>query len=144
MPKQPTKTQRIICALLQRGSVEVLPSASRKYQQFTSLDNGLHFWVGHSGALRIGRTSSQSRSLNPAKLLAAYPMNEVMQPTRADLDAGTRGFTCVRCTLPITDDARGPGIMVARLGPVHRIHATKAEVDAHLASDKPLWKVREC
>lgn len=52
-----TKTQLIVEALVKRGATEVT-STSRKYRRFVWHDKTL--WVGTHGALREGRTISDS------------------------------------------------------------------------------------
>ena len=58
-----SKTQRIIDAILKMGAVE-RASKSSKYRTFTNpRRDGEFFFVGKAGALRAGRTSSNSISL---------------------------------------------------------------------------------
>lgn len=62
---KPTQ-QEILIAGLKRMLCKQVPSRSGKYTQFTSpwLPNKFVF-VGKAGALRHGRTSTESRSVNP-------------------------------------------------------------------------------
>ena len=68
-----SKTQKIIDAILKMGAVE-RPSKSGKYRTFTNpRRNGEFFFVGKAGALRAGRASSKSISLESmvGRLIAA-------------------------------------------------------------------------
>jgi len=59
-----TKTQRIIKLLLSKGSTEIILSKSKKYKQFTINGRpGMYFWVGKSGAVRVGKNPSKSISI---------------------------------------------------------------------------------
>ena len=57
------KTERIIEYFISKGAKEVLPSKSRKYRQFTSLLGKTFIWIGKAGAVRVGKTSSNSISI---------------------------------------------------------------------------------
>jgi len=60
-----TKTDKVIAFLLSKGMVEVVPSGSRKYRKFASPNHDKGFyWVGKAGAIRIGKTSTGSRSIS--------------------------------------------------------------------------------
>lgn len=59
MAKQ-TKTEKIITILLDRGCVEIIPSKSRKYRQFSIPASKEFYWVGKAGACRRGLISSSS------------------------------------------------------------------------------------
>jgi hypothetical protein len=76
-----TKQENICAALVARGCVEVLPSASRKYRQFSKPDKTGFYWVGKLGALRVGRCSSQSISIemNVPALLAWYKQHKALE-----------------------------------------------------------------
>ena len=72
-----TKRDRLAYALLQMGAVEQ-PSKTRKYRTFTlqNVNNEpVTYYVGKAGALRRGRTVSNSVSLEHRvnDLLAKYP-----------------------------------------------------------------------
>jgi hypothetical protein len=56
-----TKEQLLVAGLVAKGHHE-LPSASR-YRKFTAKAPDRFFFVGPNGALRYGRTASESRSL---------------------------------------------------------------------------------
>jgi len=55
-----TKTEKIIDIIMSRGCVEVIPSKSRKYRQFSILASKEFYWIGKAGACRRGLTSSSS------------------------------------------------------------------------------------
>lgn len=61
MPKQ-TKAEKIIQELLKWGCKEVA-SKSRKYRQFKRPNFDNYYFVGRHGALRVGKTVSNSVSL---------------------------------------------------------------------------------
>jgi hypothetical protein len=59
-----TKTEKIVNELIKRGCTEVIPSKSSKYRQFKISHREEFYWVGRSGALRVGKNSSHSMSIN--------------------------------------------------------------------------------
>lgn len=60
-----TITSKAVKIILSAGYVEVSPSRSRKYRQFQpgNGDKEFTYWVGKSGAVRVGPTSSASMSV---------------------------------------------------------------------------------
>lgn len=59
-----TQVEKVVEQLEEKGAVEVLPSRSRKYRQFSVPEQpGYYYFVGKMGAVRKGRTVSEARSL---------------------------------------------------------------------------------
>jgi hypothetical protein len=75
-----SKTEQIISVLKAKGSIEI-ESKSRKYRTFTYPGTQEKFYfVGKSAALRVGRTSSDSISLEMLvpRLLYARSVDKVV------------------------------------------------------------------
>jgi len=62
---KPTKQEQVIAALVARGCREVA-SGSKRYRKFTNPDGRLPLYVGQQGAVRVGRTVSDSVNVTDA------------------------------------------------------------------------------
>jgi hypothetical protein len=60
-----TLQEKYAAALIARGCTEVIPSRSRKYRTFNRAKGGFYF-LGASGAIRIGHRSSHSIAVGDA------------------------------------------------------------------------------
>lgn len=60
------KLKEIIIEKLKERGMKELPSNSRKYKKFTHPLSDRFYWVGKSGALRVGRTIGESYSISSA------------------------------------------------------------------------------
>lgn len=64
-----TKQEQMANQLLELGFTE--KSNSRKYRKFTHEKLNRNLFIGRHGALRWGRTQSESISVNPQKVLSS-------------------------------------------------------------------------
>ena len=62
---KPTRQEQVVAALAARGCREVA-SGSRRYRKFSNPEGRLALYVGQQGAVRVGRTVSDSVSVTDA------------------------------------------------------------------------------
>jgi hypothetical protein len=78
MAKKKTLQERIVDKMVADGFTEILPSKSKKYRQFKAPSGLGFYWVGKMGAVRYGKTSTNSRSVSDWWFKAVTPGTQWM------------------------------------------------------------------
>lgn len=74
-----TLAERIVDLMLEKGFIEIVPSKSKKYRQFSDPDApGSFYWLGKMGAVRRGKTSTNSISVSDYWFKAVTPGTQWM------------------------------------------------------------------
>ena len=68
MAKQRRLQDRLVAALVKRGAQRTISQPSRKFIRLTADAPDRYWWVGKSGALRLGRTNADSHSMSGTKV----------------------------------------------------------------------------